>query len=449
MRDLILLGALLCVVPLILRTPMIGVLAWIWVALMNPQQEVYGFLHGASLNLYIALITAFAWLASKQRKSVPFNPLTVTLIIFMAWASITTYFALNPSYSYDLWDRTLKTFVLAFAILTIASTKGRIQAIVWMVVLSIGFYGIKGGGFTLLTGGRNHVFGPDNSMIADNNNLGLALVMVLPLMNYLRITTQRYWVQLGLLAMMGLTLVGIIGTYSRGAFFALGVTGLAYAVRSRAGIIPLVLGGLLLVSLPSLVPSSWFERMSTIQHANQDQSFQEREAAWATSLNVAKARLTGGGFNSIQQDWVADLYSSPGSLRIGRAAHSIYFEVMGDHGFFGLFLYALILLAGWYNTTATLLAIRGRPELQWAALLARTMQVSMIGYLVGGAALSMAYYDGFLIMLALTGALLLYVRKPATEDTQAQNLPAWRRPWKQEVPALARASGRTGDLRLQ
>ena len=82
MRDLILLGALLGVVPLILRTPMIGVLAWIWVALMNPQQEVYGFLHGASLNLYIALITAFAWLVSKQRKSAPFNPLTVALIIF-------------------------------------------------------------------------------------------------------------------------------------------------------------------------------------------------------------------------------------------------------------------------------------------------------------------------------------------------------------------------------
>jgi len=274
--------------------------------------------------------------------------------------------------------------------------------------------------------------------------------MVLPLMNYLRITTQRYWVRLGLLAVMGLTLVGIIGTYSRGAFFALGVTGLAYAVRSRAGIIPLVLGGLLLVSLPSLVPSSWFERMSTIQHANQDQSFQEREAAWTTSLNVAKARLTGGGFNSIQQDWVTDTYSSPGSLRIGRAAHSIYFEVMGDHGFFGLFLYALILIAGWYNTTATLIAIRNRPEMQWAALLARTMQVSMIGYLVGGAALSMAYYDGFLIMLALTGALLLYVRKPvAAENAQIDTLPAWRRSWKRDVPALANAPGRAGDLRLQ
>ena len=441
MRDLILLGTLLGVIPLILRAPMIGVLTWIWLTLANPQQEVYGFLQGAGLNLYIALITAFAWIASKHRKTVPLNPLTLALIVFMIWASITTYFALSPSYSFDLWSRTFKTFILAFAILAIASTKGRIQAIVWMVVLSLGYYGIKGGGFTLLTGGRNHVFGPTNSMIEDNNNLGLALVMVLPLINYLRITTQRYWVRMGLLAMMALTLLAVIGTYSRGAFFALGITGLAYAVRSRAGIIPLVLGGLLIVSLPNLVPSGWFERMSTIGQAKQDQSFQEREAAWTTSLNVAKARVTGGGFNSIQQDWVAEMYSSPGSLKIGRAAHSIYFEVIGDHGFFGLFLYALIILAAGYNTMATLFAVRNRPELQWAGLLARTMQVSMIGYLVGGAALSMAYYDGFLIMLALTGALLLYVRKPAAEEAAGRNLPLWRQSVEPDIPALARISG--------
>ena len=442
-------GALLGAFPLILRAPQIGILTWIWITLMNPQQEVYGFLNGATLNLYIAVVTAFAWAISKERKLVPLNPLTLALIVFAVWTSITTYFALRPAYSYELWDRTLKTLVLAFAILTIANTKARIQAVVWMVVLSIGYYGIKGGGFTLLTGGRNHVFGPNMTMIEDNNNLGLALVMVLPLINYLRITAQRAWVRLGLLAMMALTFVAIIGTYSRGAFFALGVTGVAYAVRSRNGIIPLVLGGLLVVSLPSLVPASWFDRMSTIQSANQDSSFQERLQAWTTSLNVAKARPTGGGFNSIQQDWVAQMYSSPGSLKIGRAAHSIYFEVLGDHGFFGLLLYILVLLAAFYNTAATLAAVRGRPEMNWAAVLARTMQVSMVGYLVGGAALSMAYYDGFLVMLALTGALLLYVKRPVSAEAGARNLPLWRQSGEQDIPALARISGGAADMGLR
>ena len=444
-RDLILLGALLGVVPLILRAPQIGILTWIWITLMNPQQEVYGFLHGFTLNLYIAVLTAFAWIASKERKVMPLNPVALALVMFAVWMSLTTYNALTPIGSYDLWDRTIKTFILGFAILTISTNKARIQAVVWMMVLSLGYYGVKGGGFTLLTGGRNHVFGPDNSMISDNNNLGLALVMILPFINYLRITAERFWVRMGLLAMLGLTLLGVIGTYSRGALFALGVSGVAYAVKSRSGIIPLILGGLLIVTLPSVVPSNWFARMSTIQSASQDQSFQERLAAWTTSLNVAKDRPTGGGFNAIQQTWVAERYASPGSLKIGRAAHSIYFEVLGDHGFFGLGLYLLILVAAWYNTSATIAAARDRPEMEWAVKLARTMQVSMIGYLVGGALLSMAYYDGFIILLALTGALLLFVKKPLSADASARPLPIWRRPVEQGMPALPGAA----DLRLR
>ena len=92
-------------------------------------------------------------------------------------------------------------------------------------------------------------------MIEDNNNLGLALVMILPFMNYLRITSRAAWVRFGLVAAMGLTIVAVIGTYSRGALLALGVSGLAYALKSRSSVIPLVLGGLVIAALPSLVPS--------------------------------------------------------------------------------------------------------------------------------------------------------------------------------------------------
>ena len=145
-------------------------------------------------------------------------------------------------------------------------------------------------------------------MIADNNALGLALVMVLPLINYLRVTTQTAWVRTGLLAAMGLTIVAIIGTYSRGALFALGIAGAVYAIKSRSGVIPLVLGGLVVLALPSLVPSDWFSRMSTINSYNSDSSFEGRVTAWRTSFNIAKERITGGGFSSVNLDWVAHAY---------------------------------------------------------------------------------------------------------------------------------------------
>lgn len=441
MRDLILLGALLSVFPLILRAPQIGILTWVWVTLMTPQREVYGFLGNFELNFYIALLTAAAWMISKERKIAPLNPVTGLFVVFGIWVSITTYFALQYNFSYVQWDRAIKTLILALAIITITSTKARIQAVIWVMVLSLGYFGVKGGGFTLLTGGRHHVFGPENSMIEDNNALGLALVMILPFMNYLRVTTKTAWVRLSLLAGMGLTIVGIIGTYSRGALLALGVSGLAYAVKSRSGIIPLVLGGLVIAALPSLVPSEWFSRMSTINSYDSDSSFEGRVEAWRTSFNIAEARPTGGGFSSVNLGWVAQAYHSPGSLVAGRAAHSIYFQVLGDHGFIGLLIYLLLLAAAWYNTSATLSAIRDRPELDWAAKLARMMQVSMIAFLVGGAALSMAYYDGFLIIVALTGSLLLYVRRPATQQVAGKAVPLWRTPVEQDVRGLAKIQG--------
>lgn len=441
MRDLVLLAALVSVFPLILRAPAIGILTWIWITLMSPQREVYGFLSDFQLNFYFAALTAIAWIFSKEKKIAPMNAVTAVIVIFAVWISITTYYALHYNFSYVLWDRTMKTLILTLAVMTIANTKGRIQAVVWITVMSLAYFGIKGGGFTLLTGGRHHVFGPENTMIEDNNSLGLALVMILPLINYLRETSAKYWVRMCLVVTMGLTIVAVIGTYSRGALSAMAVMAVFYAIKSRSGLIPLVLGGLVVLALPSLVPASWFERMSTINTYGQDSSFEGRVEAWRTSLTIAKARITGGGFSSVNLNDVAAAFPTPGGLTAGRAAHSIYFEVLGDHGFIGLAIFLMLIAAAWYNTATTLSFARTKPELDWAVKLARMMQVSIIGFVTGGALLSMAYYDGFLIIVALTTALLLVVKKPLTQDALGRTVPIWRRPVEQDMRALAKPSG--------
>ena len=87
MRDFILLGALLAVFPLILRAPAIGVLTWIWITLMNPQREVYGFLGNFELNFYIALLTVAAWIFSRERKIAPMNLVTALTLILSGAAS--------------------------------------------------------------------------------------------------------------------------------------------------------------------------------------------------------------------------------------------------------------------------------------------------------------------------------------------------------------------------
>ncbi|HEX4272706.1 MAG TPA: putative O-glycosylation ligase, exosortase A system-associated [Rhizomicrobium sp.] len=440
MRDLILLLALLSIVPLILRAPHVGILTWIWITILSPQREVYGFLSGFELNFYIAMLTVVGWILSREKKIVPLNPVTGFLILFGLWTCITTYTALDPSYSANILDRTLKSIFLALSIVTLATNKGRIQAVIWILAISLGYYAVKGGGFVLLTGGKHHVYGPASTMIEDNNALGLALVMLMPLLNYLRTTSQSRLASLAAMMTMGLTLVAVVGTYSRGALLALAASGVAYTLKSRSGFIPLLLGGMLAISLPSLVPSGWFDRMSTIQAYNQDTSFEGRVAAWRTAIEIVKQRpFTGGGFSSTDLDWVALSFHSPGSLMAGKAAHSIYFEVLGDHGFIGLALYLVLIAAAWFNTSIVLGATRGDPTMSWANSLARMMQVSIVGYLVGGAALSMAYYDGFMVLLATTAALAIAVRQPIGQQS-AKKQPHWMEIAAQGLPIPIGAS---------
>jgi probable O-glycosylation ligase (exosortase A-associated) len=439
LRDLILLAALLGVVPMMLRAPIVGILAWLWISLMCPHREVFGFLQGFGLNLYIAVLTGLAWMISKERKTAPPNLVTLGLMLFGVWSTLSTYFALDREVALPLWDRNIKSLILALAVATITTTRSRLQAVIWMVVVSIGYYAVKGGGFVLLSGGHSRVFGPEASMIEDNNALGLAMIVLLPLMNYLRVTSARAFVRWGLLAAMGLTLIAVLGTYSRGALVALAAAIAANAVRSRYGVALVAAAAVVAGSLPHLLPPTWFERMSTIQVYNEDSSFAGRVAAWKTSVNIATAHpLLGGGYSAVTVDRIVQQFHSPGSSEAGRAAHSIYFQVLGDTGFAGLAIYLLVLAAAWLNTAMVLAATRGRSDLAWAAQLARMMQVSLVALMVGGAALSMAYYDGFLVLFALTTVLLQVVRRPVeTTATETAQGPRWR-----ALPA-ARPVGRT------
>jgi putative inorganic carbon (hco3(-)) transporter len=443
LRDLILLVALLGIMPFMFRAPILGLLAWIWISLMNPQREVYGPLAGASLNIVVAIATILAWAATKERKTIPANPMIILLGLLLVWTGVTTYFALEHDHTLELFDRFAKTCVLVLFVAGMANSKSRIQAIIWAIAVSLAYFGVKGGAFVLVTGGSGRVYGPEASMIADNNHLGLALVTLFALLNYLRVTTQAKVVRLALMAVMAATLLAIIGTYSRGALLALGAMVAISAVRSRAGFLVLVAGVALVFIVPHIMPAAWFERMHTIGSADQDSSFMGRVEAWRTSFNIATQRVTGGGFASIEHQFVIDAFPTPGGLIHGRAAHSIYFQVLGDHGFIGLALYLGIIGSALLNTLFILQQTRARPDLRWANQLARMLQVSIVAYVIGGAALSMAYYDAWLVLLALTAALLHVVKQGEVPvPSIASDAPKWK-VVDAEVPALpAPAAGR-------
>lgn len=416
MRDLFLVAIIILGLIPALRYPFAGMLLWVWFTCMQPHREAFGFAQSAPLNLIIAGVTILAWLASKERKAPPADPAVILLFVFLVWMTINSFQAVDPDRSWPLWDRTWKTIVLGLLIGVMATNKVRIHALIWVVVLSLFYYGVKGGLFTIITGGQSHVLGPPNSMIDDNNQLGIAMLMALPLANYLRLNSANVWVRRGLLAGMIVSLVSVLGTYSRGAFVSLGGLMVLAWIRSPRKFVYLAAAAATVVPAFLLMPQKYIDRINTISSPDSDGSVHGRLVAWQVAWRYAVDHVPfGNGFSCSELPQVFDRYF-PGEVT--HAAHSIYFEVLGDNGFMGLAIYLGILATTLLMYSRIRKHTRGKQELLWAYDLAGMAQLSLIVFCLGGAALSMAYYDLFYILLGLGSALNLAVGSPAGQNAR-------------------------------
>ncbi|MFH7044211.1 putative O-glycosylation ligase, exosortase A system-associated [Paucibacter sp. JuS9] len=372
-----------------LKHPWIGVLGWTWVSLMNPHALTWR-LSGAPVAAVMAVSTLIGLLATRDRRDFSFSREMVFLALFMAWMCITLPFSVVFDPSYALWNRVMKIDLMILVALFVLYSRQHIMMLAWVVAGSVGIYGVKGGLFTIATGGSYRVWGPDGTYIYGNNEVALALVMTIPLMRFLQMTTDKAWVKRALMASMLLCAAAAVGSQSRGALLA--ISAMATVMwwrgpnRLRSGLLMLLLGVLLVI----FMPDTWSDRMSTIKTYDQDDSANQRLNAWSMAWNIAKDRLFGAGFMVSVPEVCLQYSPIPTDCR---AAHSIYFMVLGEHGFIGLALFLTFWFLVWRSAGRLRLDAAKRPETQWLAPLGAMAQVSLAGYAVGGAFLSLSYYD--------------------------------------------------------
>lgn len=405
MRSIVLAIIIFGTIPFILASPYLGLLVWSWIDYMNPHRLTYGFAYSFPWVMLIAVVTLVSLACSKESKKIPWSTVSVLLALFVLWTGFATFFAVMQDAAWDKWQQFAKTIVMVFVTLMLVNTRERMHWLVWVIVVSLGFYGVKGGVFTLLGGGANHVIGPANSFIGANNSIALALCMTLPLMRYLQLHSAQKWVRIGLGASMLLTGVAVLGTYSRGGLIALAVVAGALVLKSRGRIA--IVATLLVLGLVAshFMPPQWTERMDTLHHAAQTDSAETRIQSWEFSANVALHRpLVGGGFDVYESNAMWQRYGPEGA--IPRAVHSIYFRILGEQGFPGLALFLGLLVASWRNCSRVRKRTRQIVDMKWAFDLASMLQVSLVAFAVAGAALPMSYFDLSYQLMALTALLV-------------------------------------------
>lgn len=389
MRDLLLAALLFYACARAVRAPWVGIVAWTIVSIMNPHKLswVLGQLPVAAM---VGGATLVGIVFSRDRKRYPWRRETVVLVMMMLWFSLTSLLAPVSADAFELWKKVMKIDFMILVSIGVLYSRRHIMALAAAIAFSIGFYGFKGGIFTLSTGGSYRVWGPEGSYIEGNNEIALVLVMTIPLLRFLQLNVANRWIKHFLMATQVLSAVAALGTQSRGALLALASMAVMLWWRGKQKFLPGI--GLLLVSvcLIAFMPSEWSDRMNTINNYDQDESAMGRINAWWMAWNLAKDHFFGGGFDVISAENFARYAPVAHDVH---AAHSIYFQILGEHGFVGLLLFLMLWTFTWRSAGQLHKLDHAKPETGWLSDLGGMCQVSLVGYAVGGAFLSLAYFD--------------------------------------------------------
>ena len=443
MRSLAFFSEMLVLLSVVTIRPYVGILLWSWISFMSPHKLLWG--PGANLPwaMLTIVVLVIGCVTAREPKRIGWNPTTVLIAAFMLCISLTSVAAMAPMDEVvHKWSAIMKSFGLLIITAAFLTSKERIHALIWIMVLSLAYFGIKGGAFTVVHGGANRVLGPPETAIGDNNALAAGLLVVLPLMNYLRMQSQHLTVRIGMAAMMLLTLFSVVGSYSRGALIGLLAMSVFLWAKSKhklaaAIVLPLVVG-----SVIAFMPPEWMARMHTISHAEATDSGETRMAIWHVAWVMATHRpLTGSGFMG-PYDWSVVNQFVPGAE--ARAVHSIWFEVLGEHGLITFFVWLGITVSGFVAARRIIKSASDVPDLAWCVDLAKMSQVSIVAYCAAGSFLSLSYWDFYFTILVAVAATHEYVRQ-----SLGQTSLAWARqvgprsrlaiPGGQAVGAKARA----------
>lgn len=446
MRDIAFAFLTLICVVLCVRSAFAALLMWAWVGLIAIQHYSYGLLDGFQFGTIFAGMTVI--LTLMKRDTDPVEPtitgIGVLMIAFGVHAIVSSLLAYpNLARMWEITFNLAKNIMFALLVPILVTTRERLQAMILMICLAIPYHGMMVGLKFIASGGSHNSLG--NGKFVDRNDLAVLITMCVPLLWYLASYAKSHLARWVAYSALLLNVLGIISTQSRGGFLALIAAAIYFAMRSSrkfASISVILVAGIIGLAA---APDSWFERMQSINSAEDDGSFMGRVTAWKRSSAIALDHpIFGGGIRSVQSAELLEKYRfSPGLLgwvdtpnpTYAAAAHSIYFEVMGDVGFVGLALFLLIM----FYPFVCDYQIRGLvrklgPPAEWARDLSMALCCGMFAFLVGGASISAAYFELGYYFVACSGVLYLILRKEVQELEKAQRTPAALAP---QVPKRA------------
>lgn len=428
MRDVLVLAIIIGSIPICFMRPFFGAMMWVWVAYFNPHRFTYGMAYNFPVSTVIAIPTLLGILFFRKVNRGIFVREIILLLLFWAWITITYINATQvPLFADHVEDAQVqlisvsKVLLMTFVLILVVTSKKRLDTLFLVTAFSFGVLAIKGTLFGLATGGNFRIWGPPDSFVYDNNDLGLAMNMTLPVMFYLTREVESPRVRKLLWVSFYCTILAVLLSYSRGALLGLVVVLGAISLKSNHK----MLAGALLVVFAVLIltfaPPAWMDRMGNFAHGELDQSAEGRLHAWEFAwVFASEYPIMGGGFETFTPQLEARFtpqYDFAGP-------HSIYFQTLGEQGFVGLGIFLLVLGGCFYGLWSMRRRVRGQPAFTWVANYSNMLEICLLGYVVSGAFLPRAYFDLWFQLVASAALLKILYKQEFALATEQVEKPA-------------------------
>lgn len=457
MRDLALVGFLGLLLTLGLKRPFLFVLAYIYVDIVSPQRLSYFLLNSIPISMIVAVLAMGCWLLFDKKDGASFTVRQGLMLVLLGYCGVTTMYADFPVDAAEKWDWAWKALLFAIFLPLTMRSRLRIEAVLLFLTLSAAAIIIVGGIKTALSGGG---YGVLNLMVDNNSGLyessiistvAIALIpIILWFARYGTVFPSDWRVKLFCYALVFACLLMPIGTEARTGLLCIALFGML-AMRDmtmkRRLLFIGVAGALGLAAIPFL-PSSFSQRMETIQGYKADESANTRLAVWGWTLDFVSRRPFGGGFGAFRQNQIqvqtTNVAGGEGMQSVstmtqsdsGRAWHSSYFEMLGEQGWPGLFVFMLIQ----FISLVRLEMIRRRyrraeGEDEWIAPLATSLQHFQLIYMLGSAFVQTAFQSFGWFIVATQIGFDVWLKRRESAGTHRPFRP--NQGTKSEVRALA------------
>lgn len=440
MRDMMMLAMMFLMVPLALSNSFAAYLLWGYTSLLVAKFYMFGFMYNVRYNLIFAAIALGMLIIGrlKEKGVLTANRTIVLLVVWLTHGALASNLGYEPSpFNEDRLVFLTKGIIFCLATPFFLTTRVRIHAVLVMLALGLGVHGVIEGLKVISSGGSHHPAGIPNSSLSDNNLFAVGMAMVLPIMAYLSQYSDHRLSRLGFLIAFAITILSVLGTHSRGGFLSIGALALWFILTSRHKTRAIFMVAVGAFMIWYFAPESWFARMSTIENAEEDGSFLGRVAAWQVSTAIALQHpIFGAGFHGVEVQWIWNLFKDAPAMfnyvrgadipLLAKASHSIYFQVLGDTGFVGFFIYMALLINALYTgSEIKRLAKKAGNHVMWVADLGDMIRVSLVAFMVGGGGVGLAYYELPYILFTLLEVLKQYLIKEAAGTTLYARAPKW------------------------